>query len=270
MPDPDQTDPRTRLINTAYGPARVRIDPPATGSGARGTCFLGHGAGGGFGSPDLAALGEALHTAGWVVVWVEQPWLVAGKKVAARPALLDQAWHTVVTTLTDGGGGTTLPHTTLPGTHLPGPYVHGGRSAGARVACRAATAADPGMPVAGLVLCSFPLHPPGKPQNTRIEELAGAVRTGIPIGIVQGSRDPFGTMAQVEAALGAAAPDLQSEEGRSPVIIEVPGTHSFAPASAPELTRACATIVEQLSSTGPAGQRVRPGADGNEPRADRR
>ncbi|MBZ4321666.1 alpha/beta hydrolase family protein, partial [Streptomyces huiliensis] len=65
------------------------------------------------------------------------------------------------------------------------PVVAGGRSAGARVACR--TAAELGA-VAVLAL-SFPLHPPGRPERSRAEELLGA---GVPVLVVQGARDPFG------------------------------------------------------------------------------
>jgi uncharacterized protein len=63
--------------------------------------------------------------------------------------------------------------------------VVGGRSAGARVACR--TAAESG---AIAVLClAFPLHPPGRPDKTRLPEL-DAVE--LPTLILQGASDPFG------------------------------------------------------------------------------
>uniref|UniRef100_UPI0035BC2124 alpha/beta hydrolase family protein n=2 Tax=unclassified Streptomyces TaxID=2593676 RepID=UPI0035BC2124 len=65
------------------------------------------------------------------------------------------------------------------------PLVAGGRSAGARVACR--TARELGA-VAVLAL-SFPLHPPGRPEKSRADELTGA---GAPLLVVQGGRDPFG------------------------------------------------------------------------------
>ncbi len=63
--------------------------------------------------------------------------------------------------------------------------VAGGRSAGARVACR--TAAELGA--AGVLALAFPLHPPGRPEKSRAEELTGA---GRPTLVVQGGRDPFG------------------------------------------------------------------------------
>jgi predicted alpha/beta-hydrolase family hydrolase len=65
------------------------------------------------------------------------------------------------------------------------PLVVGGRSAGARVACR--TAAESG---AIAVLClAFPVHPPGRPDKTRLTELDAVA---VPTLIVQGAADPFG------------------------------------------------------------------------------
>ena len=88
----------------------------------------------------------------------------------------------------------------------------GGRSAGARVACR--TAVEVG---ANSVLClSFPLHPPGKPESSRAEELLAPVRAGLPVLVVQGERDPFGTPDEVRAVL----PDPE-------VVSSAKGSHSF-------------------------------------------
>jgi hypothetical protein len=80
----------------------------------------------------------------------------------------------------------------------------GGRSAGARVACR--TAAEVG---AAAVLClAFPLHPPGKPEKSRLEEL-DAVE--VPTLVVQGERDPFGL----------------PPPGPNRTVVTIPGTHSL-------------------------------------------
>jgi predicted alpha/beta-hydrolase family hydrolase len=63
--------------------------------------------------------------------------------------------------------------------------VTGGRSAGARVACRTAAATG-----AEAVLClAFPVHPPGKPEKTRLDELD---EVQVPVLVVQGESDPFG------------------------------------------------------------------------------
>jgi predicted alpha/beta-hydrolase family hydrolase len=65
------------------------------------------------------------------------------------------------------------------------PLVVGGRSFGGRVACR--TAADVGA--AGVLCLAFPLHPPGRPERSRLAELTSVT---VPTLVVQGDRDPFG------------------------------------------------------------------------------
>jgi predicted alpha/beta-hydrolase family hydrolase len=65
------------------------------------------------------------------------------------------------------------------------PLIVGGRSAGARVACRTAAATG----AAGVLCLAFPVHPPGRPEKSRLDEL-DAVQ--VPVLVVQGERDPFG------------------------------------------------------------------------------
>jgi len=145
---------------------------------------LGHGAGGGVESIDLLALADAVPSRGWRVVLVEQPWRVAGKKVAPAPASLDAAWLEVLADLRVTE-------------ELPGVLVVGGRSAGARVACRTAT--DVGA--AAAVLLAFPLHPPGRPDKDRSAEFS-AVR--LPVLVVQGERDAFGSADDLRRAAAGA------------------------------------------------------------------
>lgn len=170
------------MIDTPEGPARVRLALPSTA--ARGTLLLGHGAGGQRDSPDLAGLARHLPQDGWVVALLDQPWRVAGKKVASRPPRLDAAFVPVAAELFGDGGG------------VPRPFVSGGRSAGARVACRTAAA----VRADGVLAISFPLHPPGRPERSRYAELAGAVDLGIPVVVVQGEKDAFGTPEELCAA----------------------------------------------------------------------
>ncbi|EST38621.1 hypothetical protein N566_06415 [Streptomycetaceae bacterium MP113-05] len=132
---------------------------------------LGHGAGGGIEARDLQALAGELPPHGTSVALVEQPWRVAGKKVAPAPKALDTVWTALWPTLRTRAEGL--------------PLVAGGRSAGARVACRTAA----GLGAAAALALSFPLHPPGRPEKSRAEELTGA---GVPVLVVQGERDPFG------------------------------------------------------------------------------
>jgi predicted alpha/beta-hydrolase family hydrolase len=126
------------------------------------------GAGGGVEAPDLRAARDAAIAVGWQAVRVEQPWRVAGKRVAEAPARLDEAWLAVLTALP------------------PLPAVLGGRSAGARVACRTAAVAA-GGPVLGVLCLAFPLVAPS--GRSRADELAAPT---VPVLVVQGARDTVG------------------------------------------------------------------------------
>lgn len=201
-------------LESAQGPAGVRVHPPTEGQ--RGTIVLGHGAGGPLGSwpKDLrSVLAATAH--GWTVILVEQPWRLAGRKVATRPPTLDAAWVEVLSAR-DG-----------PDRSLPRPLVFGGRSAGARVACRTSLGDHTaGLPRADAVLClAFPLHPPGRPDRSRAGELATPVSHGIPTLVVQGSADPFGSPDEVTSALESISPDL-SPAATPLQLVPVPGNHS--------------------------------------------
>jgi uncharacterized protein len=183
-----------QVVETAQGPARLYLHDPDAGSA--GSLVLGHGAGGGVRAPDLAAATTAGIGAGWRVVLVEQPWHVAGRRIAVAPPRLDEAWLDVLEA---------LPR--------EGPLVVGGRSAGARVACRTASA----LGAAAVLALAFPLHPPGRPDRSRAGELAGS---GVPVVVVQGERDPFGSPADLAAL---ALFDVQ--------IVSAPGDHSLRAAA---------------------------------------
>jgi uncharacterized protein len=161
--------PVVEEVDTPHGPARAQLHAAA---GARAALMLGHGAAGGVETPDLKAVTEAAGSEGFHVALVEQPYRVAGRRSSPPAPKLDEAWMAVVEHLRAG--------------ELAGlPLVVGGRSAGARVACR--TAADS---EAAAVLClAFPLHPPGRPEKSRLAEL-DAVQ--VPTLVVQGASDPFG------------------------------------------------------------------------------
>ncbi len=179
-------------VETSVGTARAHVEEPdattAPDAAPAGVLVLGHGAGGGIRAPDLQAATVAAVGAGWRVVLVEQPWKVAGGKVAPAPARLDTGWLAVLAELA-GRGVVPAPDGGGP---AAGRLVVGGRSAGARVACRTARTTG-----AAAVLClAFPLHPPGRPERSRAEELAGA---GVPVHVVQGRRDPFGGPGEIEA-----------------------------------------------------------------------
>ncbi|WP_406210096.1 MULTISPECIES: alpha/beta family hydrolase [unclassified Streptomyces] len=179
----------TKIIGTDAGDARITWHPAKK---ARLVLAVSHGAGGGIGARDLVALAQVLPAHGVTVALVEQPWRVAGKKVAPAPKTLDIGWRGL------------WPALAAPGL----PVVSGGRSAGARVACRTATE----LGAHAVLALSFPLHPPGKPEKSRADELLGA---GVPTLVVQGGNDPFGKPEEF--------PDGDFE------LAEVPyGDHGFA------------------------------------------
>ncbi|WTL39043.1 hydrolase [Streptomyces brevispora] len=164
------TAPHTETVDTEAGTARISWLPARE---PRLLLALGHGAGGGIEARDLRALAAALPAHGVSVALVEQPWRVAGKKLAPAPKTLDTGWRGLWPALADAGL----------------PVVAGGRSAGARVACRTASA----LGARAVLALSFPLHPPGRPEKSRKDEL---LASGVPTLVVQGGKDPFGRPAE--------------------------------------------------------------------------
>jgi len=203
-----------REIETPVGMARAHLWRPPHPCGA---LVLGHGAGGSSWSGDLRAL-TALSARGWLVVLVEQPWRVAGRRVATPPAQLDVAWLAVMAALTSGRGA------------LPRPWVVGGRSSGARVACRTAGA----VRADAVLALSFPLHPPGKPEKSRASEARLVTDAGTPLTVIQGEKDPFGRPAEVRLVLGPGA-----------TVVPAGGTHSFT-TTPTDVLDAAATFLASL------------------------
>lgn len=172
------------IVETSKGPARFHVHRARR---PKATLILGHGAGGTGIAPDLAAVADLLPKSGITVLLHDQPWKVAGKKVAAAPPVLDVGWVESVMKAP-----------------IHGPLFTGGRSAGARVACR--TAAEVGA--RAVVALAFPLHPPGKPDRSRADELDIAV----PLLVVQGRSDAFGRPGEFPPSLD---------------VVAVPGDHSL-------------------------------------------
>jgi predicted alpha/beta-hydrolase family hydrolase len=155
---------------------------------------LGHGAGGSIGSADLELLAATLPELGTSVVRFEQPWRTAGRKVGAPPPRLDEAWIAALDWLGSEEWGRY-------------PLVVGGRSAGARVACRTSSETKP----AAIVCLAFPLHLPGRPENSRLAELLAPT---VPRLVLQGSKDSFGTSEEIRTAIG---------ETPGITVVELPG-----------------------------------------------
>ena len=96
--------------------------------------------------------------------------------------------------------------------------VLGGRSFGGRM-CSMAVAQ--GLPAAGLVLLSYPLHPPGRPEQLRTAHLPDLT---VPVLAVSGTTDPFGSPAELTEHLAAIPAPLTT--------VFLPGTHTPTSATA--------------------------------------
>jgi uncharacterized protein len=179
-------------VDTPHGPANAHLHPAEE---PRAALVLGHGASGGVSSRDLVAVTDVARSEGLSVALVEQPYRVAGRRSPAPARQLDTAWTAVV------------EHLVARALHGL-PLVVGGRSLGARVACRTAESTG-----AVAVLClAFPLQPRRRsakaaPQS-RLSELDEVT---VPMLVVQGARDPFGT------------PPAAARR----TVVEVPGDHSL-------------------------------------------
>ena len=132
------------------------------------TLLLSHGAGGGIDARDLQALAARLPRHGASVVLLEQPWRVAGRKVATPPPTLDDALVAAAKAL-----------------RVRTPLVVGGRSAGARSAARSA----PGSARPAAWRCRSRCTRRGGRRSRGSTSCAGA---GVPTLVVQGEHDTMG------------------------------------------------------------------------------
>ncbi|MDA2812920.1 alpha/beta hydrolase [Nocardiopsis sp. RSe5-2] len=166
-------------IDTPKGPGRAEVEWPD--GDARYLLAITHGAGGGVDAPDILAVRDAVLASGGAVARVTQPYRVAGRRMpGAATGPQDLAWSAMIEKLRAEPGAAGVP------------LVLGGRSNGARVACRTASA----LGADAVVALAFPLHPPGKPEKSRAGELRGA---GVPVLVVNGDRDPFGVPDAADA-----------------------------------------------------------------------
>ena len=149
--------------------------------------LLAHGAGGGADHRTLVALEDGLNVP---VRRMEFLYRREGRRFPDRAPKLVAAVVEEAEAFAANLGTTT------------GRLVLGGRSMGGRM-CSMAVAE--GMPAAGLVLLSYPLHPPGKPDNLRVGHLG---RVDVPVLFVMGDRDPFGTPEEFSGHIDTIAGDV--------------------------------------------------------------
>jgi uncharacterized protein len=152
--------------------------------------ILAHGAGSGQHSPFMTGSASALAALGIETITFNFPYTEQRRRVPDRRPVLEACYRAVIDAARGAviGAGRSL-------------FI-GGKSMGGRIATHVA-AADPERPIAGLVLLGYPLHPPGRPAERRDAHLPAV---GRPMLFIQGSRDAFGTPAELTAALAPVAP----------------------------------------------------------------
>jgi uncharacterized protein len=177
---------------------------PAADPAIRRTLVLGHGAGAGQESAFMAGFARALAALGVDVVTFNFLYTEQRRRIPDRPPILEACYRAVV----DAAGREVASAS-------EGLFI-GGKSMGGRIATQIA-ASDPALSIAGLVLLGYPLHPPGKPQQRRDKHLPAI---GRPMLFVQGSRDAFGSPAELESIADRMSP-------RPVVHVVTGGDHSF-------------------------------------------
>lgn len=171
------------------GGVRGWLHEPAAGAPKR-ALVMTHGAGGNAKGEMLIAIARALASEGWIVLRCDLPFRQQRASGPPRPADaakdregLREAVEAMRTRL---GGDADIPVTL------------GGHSYGGRQASMLAAEAGPALRADSLFLCSYPLHPPGRPDQLRTQHL-GSIQ--IPALFVHGTKDPFGTPVEMRAAV---------------------------------------------------------------------
>ena len=161
-----------------------------TGGGEGPALILGHGAGAGQRSAFMVDFADALSARGLDVVTFNFLYIEQRRKIPDRAPVLEATYRGVIDAV----------RSALPNARRA--LFIGGKSMGGRIATQVA-AADSALGIAGLVLLGDPLHPPGRPEQRRDKHLPSIRRAML---FVQGTRDAFGTPAELTPILEALDP----------------------------------------------------------------
>jgi hypothetical protein len=165
------------------------------------TLILAHGAGAGQYSPFMTSFATALAELGVDTVTFNFLYTEQRRRIPDRRPALEACYAAVIDVVQS---------------RLRGPLFIGGKSMGGRIATHVAADARVRTP-GGVVLLGYPLHPPGRPGDRRDAHLP---EVRCPMLFVQGSRDAFGTPAELE-------PVLTALDGRASLHVVNGGDHSF-------------------------------------------
>jgi uncharacterized protein len=180
-----------------------RPNQTAAGGGGGGL-VLTHGAGGDCNAPLLVAAATAFAAAGLYVLRCDLPFRQLRPKGPPSPA---------GTAAAADRAGLRAAVAAMRDLTADGHVILGGQSYGGRQATMLAADEEPDL-VAALLLFSYPLHPPGRPERAR-RRCEHFPRIAVPCVFVQGAADPFGTIAELREAIAAipAASELIPIDG---------------------------------------------------------
>jgi predicted alpha/beta-hydrolase family hydrolase len=166
-----------------------------------GALVLAHGAGAGQTSSFMVRVATGLAHRGLSTATFDFGYMTAGRKVPDRTPVLESTWREAIAAARQQFKGLNL-------------FI-GGKSMGGRIASHVASQGG-ATPLAGLIFLGYPLHPPGRPDQRRDAHLPAIAE---PMLFVQGSKDAFGTAAEIRELL-RTLPHATLEEVEG-------GDHSF-------------------------------------------
>jgi predicted alpha/beta-hydrolase family hydrolase len=191
-------------ITVQPGVATTALVYSADQNSAGAVLILGHGAGAGQRHPWMVDCARSLSGLGLDIVTFNFLYTEQQRHVPDRRPLLDACYRAVIETVRQHVANARR-----------GLFI-GGKSMGGRIATHVAS--DTGdLDLRGLVLLGYPLHPPGRPGERRDAHLPAV---GPPMLFVQGSRDAFGTPAELQPVLADLSP-------RATLHVVDGGDHSF-------------------------------------------
>jgi uncharacterized protein len=198
------TSPSELKVPLTAGAATTALVYSAGTGHAGAALILGHGAGAGQRTTFMVDFARAIGALGVDVVTFNFLYTEQGRRIPDRAPALEACYRAVIEVVRAQVNSAQRS------------LFIGGKSMGGRIASQVA-AADPRLPIAGVVLLGYPLHPPGRPAERRDKHLPAI---GRPMLFVQGTRDVFGTPDELAPILAALQP--------SPVVhVVAHGDHSF-------------------------------------------
>ena len=197
---------RTRIEITPSGSVTATLYAAALENRAGLALLLAHGAGGNQMSPFMVDYAKRLAERGIEVATFNFFYSEQKRRLPDRNDKLEACWRAMIAAARSGALGPEIARAKL---------AIGGKSMGGRIASQVVASDAEG--IAGLVLLGYPLHPPGKPEQLRTKHLPAIA---VPMLIVQGERDSFGTPDELR-------PVLRTLKAKAELFVVEAGDHSF-------------------------------------------